>query len=91
MSETLPEAYRTLLQASTSYHRQDSHPEPQLGEAPPQVSFKDGEGWIVGKPAILLHTRDGGDSWERVPLSPKLPGDPSGIVRAAMRAAEDAP
>jgi hypothetical protein len=23
----------------------------------------------VGKPAILLHTTDGGKSWERVPLS----------------------
>jgi photosystem II stability/assembly factor-like uncharacterized protein len=22
-----------------------------------QVSFKDGEGWIIGKPPILLHTQ----------------------------------
>ena len=34
------------------------------------------EGWIVGKPAILLHTADGGKTWERVALSDKLPGDP---------------
>jgi len=53
-----------------------------------KVSFKDGEGWIIGKPAILLHTRDGGDSWERVPLSPKLPGDPYGIVALGPGKAE---
>ena len=33
------------------------------------ISFNGDEGWIVGKPAILLHTTDGGKSWERVPLS----------------------
>jgi photosystem II stability/assembly factor-like uncharacterized protein len=44
------------------------------------VSFKDGEGWIVGKPPILLHTRDSGSSWERIGLNTKLPGDPTTIV-----------
>lgn len=38
------------------------------------ISFSGDEGWIVGKPAILLHTGDGGKSWERIPLSAKLPG-----------------
>lgn len=38
------------------------------------ISFSGKEGWIVGKPAILLHTSDAGASWERVPLSAKLPG-----------------
>jgi hypothetical protein len=33
------------------------------------ISFKGEEGWIVGKPAILLHTTDGGKTWERIPLS----------------------
>ena len=40
------------------------------------ISFNGDEGWIVGKPGILLHTSDGGKSWERVPLSAKLPGTP---------------
>ena len=40
------------------------------------ISFNGSEGWIVGRPAILLHTTDGGKNWERVPLSAKLPGNP---------------
>ena len=40
------------------------------------ISFSGSEGWIVGKPAILLHTTDGGANWERIPLSAKLPGNP---------------
>ena len=42
------------------------------------ISFAGDEGWIVGKPAILLHTGDGGKSWERIPLSAKLPGAAGG-------------
>ncbi len=41
-----------------------------------KVSFKDNEVWVIGKPSILLHSKDGGKNWERVPLSPKLPGLP---------------
>lgn len=45
------------------------------------ASLLDNEGWIIGKPAIMLHTRDGGKQFERIPLSPKLPGDPA-LIRA---------
>ena len=44
------------------------------------ISFKGKEGWIVGKPAILLYTSDAGDSWERIPLSAELPGDMVGYA-----------
>ena len=44
------------------------------------ISFYGKEGWIVGKPAILLHTSDAGTSWERIPLSSRLPGTPVSVV-----------
>lgn len=39
------------------------------------VSFAGNEGWAVGKPAIMIHSMDGGKNWERIPFSSKLPGD----------------
>ena len=44
------------------------------------ASFTDGEGWVLGRPALMLHTKDAGKTWERIPLSPKLPGEPTSIV-----------
>lgn len=38
----------------------------------PQVSMFNDEIFIIGKPPILLHSKDAGKSWERVPLSPKV-------------------
>lgn len=52
------------------------------------ISFKGKEGWIVGKPAILLHTSDAGESWERIPLSAELPGDMVYIKATGEKSAE---
>jgi photosystem II stability/assembly factor-like uncharacterized protein len=48
------------------------------------ASLLNDEGWIIGKPAIMLHTRDGGKQFERIPLSPKLPGDPVAIKATGL-------
>jgi len=53
-----------------------------------KVSFLDGEAWIIGKPSILLHSKDEGRNWERIPLSPKLPGEPCDIVATGAETAE---
>ena len=52
------------------------------------VSFTGNEGWVLGKPTLMLHTSDGGKTWERIPLSPKLPGEPSSIVAIGPNKAE---
>jgi len=62
--------------------------EEEVGYRFEKVSFQDGEGWVVGKPPILLHTVDAGKSWERIPLSPKLPGEPTGVVALGKSKAE---
>merc|ERR1712087_827286 len=51
-------------------------------------SFTDGEGWVLGKPSLMLHTKDAGKTWERIPLSPKLPGEPTSIINLGPGKAE---
>mmetsp|Transcript_15655 Transcript_15655/g.28459 ORF Transcript_15655/g.28459 Transcript_15655/m.28459 type:complete len:473 (+) Transcript_15655:94-1512(+) len=36
--------------------------------------------WILGKPPLILHSKDGGVKWSKVPLSKKLPGEPKVIT-----------
>lgn len=52
------------------------------------TSLNENEGWIVGKPTIMLHTRDGGKQFERIPMSPKLPGEPVSIKATSPSKAE---
>eukprot|EP00270_Netrium_digitus_P004294 TRINITY_DN152_c0_g1_i1.p1 TRINITY_DN152_c0_g1~~TRINITY_DN152_c0_g1_i1.p1 ORF type:complete len:441 (+),score=68.65 TRINITY_DN152_c0_g1_i1:60-1325(+) len=52
------------------------------------ISFNGSEGWIVGKPAILLHSSNSGESWERIPLSARLPGTPVLIKATGPKSAE---
>lgn len=40
------------------------------------ISFKGKEGWIVGKPAILLHSDDAGATWCASPAPQRLPAIP---------------
>ena len=69
-----PPAHRA---ACTAPHRLAQQPWPlQQQDSQRGAGVQGDEGWIVGKPAILLHTTDGGKSWERIALSDKLPGNP---------------
>jgi len=52
------------------------------------ASFTNGEGWVLGKPTLMLHTKDSGKTWERIPLSPKLPGEPTAILSLGENKAE---
>ncbi len=40
------------------------------------IDFSGDEGWIVGQPGLVLHSTDTGQTWTRLLLTSKLPGDP---------------
>jgi len=44
------------------------------------VTVRGKDVWIVGKPPLLLHSKDSGKSWRKVAVSRKLPGEPKFIV-----------
>jgi len=48
------------------------------------VSVKGNEVWIIGKPPLLLHSKNAGKSWKKVPLSKKLPGEPKVIFALGL-------
>lgn len=52
------------------------------------VSVNGNDVWIVGKPPLLLHSKDAGKSWKKVPVSRKLPGEPKVIVALGEGKAE---
>jgi len=52
------------------------------------VSIKGKEVWIVGKPPLLLHSKDSGSTWKKVPVSRKLPGEPKVITAVGVGKAE---
>jgi photosystem II stability/assembly factor-like uncharacterized protein len=52
------------------------------------VSVKGDDVWIVGKPPLLLHSKNGGKSWKKVPISRKLPGEPKLLVTLGNGEAE---
>jgi len=52
------------------------------------VTCKGNEVWILGKPSLLLHSKDSGKSWVRVPVSSKLPGLPQVITSLGEGKAE---
>jgi len=52
------------------------------------VSVNGNDVWIVGKPPLLLHSKDAGRTWKKVPVSRKLPGEPKVIVATGDGKAE---
>jgi len=45
------------------------------------VSVNGDDVWIIGKPPLILQSKNGGKSWKKVPVSRKLPGEPK-VIKA---------
>jgi photosystem II stability/assembly factor-like uncharacterized protein len=63
-------------------------PEEEITYRFENISFYENSGWVIGKPTIVLYTKDGGQSWSRIPISPKLPGEPILITALGQDIAE---
>jgi len=53
-----------------------------------KVSCYGNDVWIVCKPPLLLHSKDSGATWKKVPVSRKLPGQPKVITALGESTAE---
>jgi len=52
------------------------------------IDFSGDEGWIAGQPGLVLHSSDAGQTWTRLLLTNKLPGEPYLVKALAPAQAE---